>query len=213
MKKLSKRSIEYVLASLKILADNPYALLWELVEDFECNGHKISVKDSHQYQSVIIDNAYEHIGGNISITAYGKTYDDPLDYVKALLTDTLGKETESLDFGKGTKKEIREAIANKAQALKEDKTINIFNPGSIEYSKLEAAANLLSVFTGKKYYVDVTYFDHGQDWRWTTILKVDSSFGAIQVLTPKDQENILTADSATELGKAVDAVINKKPYI
>ena len=213
MKKLSKSSIDYVLASLKILADNPYALLWELVEDFECNGHKISVKDSTQYKCVVIDNAYQHIGGNISITAYGKTYDDPLDYIKALLTDTLGKETESMDFGKGTKKEIREAIANKAQVLKEDKTIKIFNPGSIEYSKLEAAANLLSLFTGKKYYVDETYFDFGQDWKWTTILKADSSFGAVQALTPKDQENILTADSATELGKAVDAVINKKPYI
>ena len=207
MKKLSKRSIDYVLDALKVLADNPYSLLWELTDDFECNGHEVSVKDSTQYQQAVIDGRYQHIGGNVSITAGGKTYRNPLDYVKDLLLDQVGKTTERIDFGTGTRKEIREAIAG-VSSLKEDKAIKVFSSGSPEYLRLEAAAGLLTAFTGKSHYVGETYFDYGQGWKWTTVLRESAEWGGVQVFMPKDQENVLNASNASELGKAVDKVIN-----
>jgi hypothetical protein len=68
------------------------------------------------------------------------------------------------------------------------------------------------LFTGKKYHVGETYFDYGQDWKWTTLLK-DSDYGSVQALTPAEQKMILSANTAQELGKAVDVVINRKPYV
>lgn len=205
-------SVDYVIDALKVLADNEYSLLWELVDDFECNGHKISVKSSNQFKSVIIDGVYQRIGGDVTIVANGKTYKDPLDYVRDILTDKKGAN-EMLDFGSGSEKEIREAIASKAgNKMNEDKTIRIFNRTDDEYQKLMAAATLLTLFKGKDCYVGETYFDYGQDWKWTTILEKDPTWGAVQVLTPKDQENIITANSAKELGDAVDKIIHKKPY-
>ena len=212
MKNISVKSVDYLLDSLKILADNPYALLWELVEDFKCNGHEISVKSSTQYQQIVIDHCYQHIGGIGSITSqYGVTYKNPLDYIRDLLTDNLAnaKETsakESLDFGKGTKKEIREALAQKV-SVNESNMIKIYSEGSDEYKKLEIAAQMMSLYSGKKYYVGVTYFDYGQDWKWTTILE-DSDLGG-QALYPKDYEDILFASNAAELGKAVQRVLDR----
>ena len=198
--------LEYALDALRILADNEYSLLWDLVEDFEVNGHKISVKSSNQFKSVIIDGKYEKIGGNMTIVANGKTYTDPIDYVRDLLKDPKNEnESETINFGSGSKKEIREAIANKASLMpvNESDTIKVFNRGSDEYEKLDAAAHLISAFTGKDFYVGETYFDYGQGWKWTTILGRD-----YQLLSPRDQENIVTAKNAQELGKAVDKVLN-----
>lgn len=201
-------SIDYVIDALKILADNEYSLLWDLTEDFEFNGHKISVKDSHQLKSVIIDGRYEYIGNDRTIVSqYGVTYHSGLDYVRDLLMDNLDKsKNESTNFGKGSIREIREAIAEKV-SLKEDKAIKIFNRGSDEYNKLEAAAMLLDTFTGKEHYVGETYFDYGQDWKWTTVLQTSKEWGGVQVLTPRAQEDIITASNAEQLGKAVDSVI------
>jgi hypothetical protein len=206
MKKV--HGIGYVMDALELLANNEYSLLWELTEDFEFNGHKISVKDSNQFKSVIIDGRYEYIGNDRTIVSqYGVTYRSGLLYVRDLLTNSLDKaKKESTDFGNGSISEIREAIAEKV-SLKEDKAIKIFNRGSDEYNKLEAAAQLLETFTGKEYYVGDTYFDLGQDWKWTTVLQTSEQWGGVQILTPKAQEDIITASNAEQLGKAVDSVI------
>ena len=120
------------------------------------------------------------------------------------------------DFGTGSKQEIREAIAGMSAnaVVNEDKTIRIFNKSDEEYKKLQVAANLLSLFDNVDYYVGETYFDYGQNWKWTTILKKNLGWGGnTQVLSPKDQENIIFADSLKALGDAVDKVLNKKPYV
>ena len=108
-----------------------------------------------------------------------------------------------LDFGTGTKKEIREAIA-KAQSLTEDRVIKVFSPGSDEYKKLEAAANLLTWLTGKQCYVGETYYDYGQGWKWTTVLQKDPSWGSVQLFTPKAQQMVIDAKTGKDLGEACD---------
>ena len=78
------KSIDRVLDMFRTLAENEYSLLWGMIEDFTCNGHEISVKDSHQFNHVIIDNAYYRIGGNVTIGVGDKTY-TPLEYIRIVL--------------------------------------------------------------------------------------------------------------------------------
>ena len=111
-----------------------------------------------------------------------------------------------IDFGSGSTKEIRNAIAN-SSSLNEDRTIAIFKPGSDEFEKLSVAAELLTLFSNNDYLVDETYFDYGQGWKWTTILKKDPEWGRVQVLTPRDQENILMARSPKELGEVCNKIL------
>lgn len=75
------------------------------------------------------------------------------------------------------------------------KYIKVFEPGSPEYVRLEAAADIMSAMSpnGWRYYVDVTWFDFGQGWKWTTIL-CDGAHDSYQALYPADQERILEAD-------------------
>lgn len=77
-------SFERVQEVFDALNANPYSALWDLIDDFEYNGHIIRIKDSHQLRQVIIDGVYEHIGGNITIEAKHVTY-KPMEYVRLLL--------------------------------------------------------------------------------------------------------------------------------
>ena len=110
-----------------------------------------------------------------------------------------------LDFGKGTKKEIREAIAKRS--LTED-TINVWSRGSDEYNRLEAAVVLLRIYRDCECHVGEVYFDAGQDWKWTTIIvdKSPGTSGSYHLLNPRDHELICRADSAAELGRVVDSL-------
>ena len=77
--------INWVLGTLKILADNQYSALWTLCDDIQCNGHVIKIKDSTQWKQVIIDNGYVALdGGPITVVAENKTY-EPMEYVRHLL--------------------------------------------------------------------------------------------------------------------------------
>lgn len=209
-------SVDYVCDALKVLADNEYSLLWDLVDDFECNGHKISVKDSSQFKSVIIDGVYQRIGGNTTIQDMdGTIYKDPLDYVRKLLST---KKTDESRFMADSKEEIRENLYKRAKGLDnlteaQDRVIRTFNKTDEAYKNLEAAAALMHRFTGKDYHIGDTYFDYGQGWKWTTILEDSSDWGGVQVLYPKAQEEIIFANSATDLGKAVDGwIAHHKKY-
>ena len=64
-----------------------------------------------------------------------------------------------------------------------------------EYDKLRRAAHILTGLSpnGYKYTVGETYFDFGQDWKWTTILCDGGSFGGYQALSPANQEEIILA--------------------
>lgn len=70
----------------------------------------------------------------------------------------------------------------------------VFEPDSTEYKRLEAAAAFIQAETRKKCKVDITYFDHGQNWKWSTILLFDTNVFQkgiwVQILTPRWQEAI-----------------------
>ena len=71
--------------------------------------------------------------------------------------------------------------------------LNVFIEGSKEYQRLAAAAATIQSFTGKQCKIDMTYFDYGQNWTYTTIL-AESGLQVsklYQVLNPKQQLNIV----------------------
>lgn len=83
--------------------------------------------------------------------------------------------------------------------------IRKYAPGTEEYERLEKAAEILTLISPnrKRYYVGDTYFDFGQDWMWTTILREDKDWGDSQALTPRDYEKILTGNILTALNDIV----------
>lgn len=79
-----------------------------------------------------------------------------------------------------------------------DRYITIFNPESEEYKILQAFAKRLSESSSTiDFRVEDTYFDVGQDWKWTTIIahRRDMDPGSVlaswQALSSKDQTNII----------------------
>lgn len=79
------------------------------------------------------------------------------------------------------------------------------------HRKMESIAAMLELRSPRKciYTVGETYFDYGQDWRWTTILREDPVWGSVQVLTPRDLEMIAEADDTAEsLRKVVEFIVN-----
>lgn len=85
-------------------------------------------------------------------------------------------------------------------------------PNTSEFEKLEAAAAMLEAFSpnGAWYTVENVYFDYGQDWMWTTICR--SRYRECQVLSPRDWELIITAETPAELAEAVEVVRNDKYF-
>lgn len=75
-------------------------------------------------------------------------------------------------------------------------TIRIYIPGDVEYQRLQDAADELTRIspTGTRYRVDVTYFDLGQGWRWTTLIATRPDGQHYQALCPRDHEKIVTSD-------------------
>ena len=69
----------------EILAENEYSLLWELVEDFTCNGHEVSVKSSCQFKHVIIDGISVSINPNQHIQVGNMKFDNGIDFAMYVL--------------------------------------------------------------------------------------------------------------------------------
>ena len=78
---MKKMSIKSALNIFKVLADNEYSLIWEVVEDFEVNGHVVSVQRSNRRKHVIIDNTYVSIEENVT-THVGDNRYEGLEYVE-----------------------------------------------------------------------------------------------------------------------------------
>lgn len=78
-----------------------------------------------------------------------------------------------------------------------DKFIRTFTPDTPEYNRLACAAQILTAVSPRKftYKVEVTYFDFGQNWLWTTIIAYRPDGESYQALYPADQEAILTTDN------------------
>jgi hypothetical protein len=79
--------------------------------------------------------------------------------------------------------------------------ITRYSKDSDEYKKLQAFCNRINNYYSDgsvNCYVDDTYFDYGQDWKWTTVI-VSSVKGDSYQISPADQEAILIgADAKVE---------------
>lgn len=86
-----------------------------------------------------------------------------------------------------------------------------------EYKKLEKAARLFNDIAEEvdtdytNFEVGETYFDYGQNWMWTTILcKSKNSGYGVQILSPRDQEDILNSTSTRELVNIIERILTRK---
>lgn len=118
-----------------------------------------------------------------------------------------------------TLQEVRSSIANR-NCLNESKLqegyIKVYDKDTSEYKKLSIACDELNRIANEKYNgvfyftIEETYFDYGQDWKWTTIIAHNTQETGImaswQALTPRDQEDIITDNYMQEV---IDKVINK----
>lgn len=90
-----------------------------------------------------------------------------------------------------------EECMNTSNKLNEssDFAIDTFSSFSPEYAKLSAICILLNSMSPNKinYRVEDTYFDYGQDWRWTTIIAHRNNGDSWQAIYPAMQERILLA--------------------
>ena len=89
--------------------------------------------------------------------------------------------------------------------------IKVFGADAPERDKLNRVAHILTGLSprGYHYRVGETYFDFGQDWKWTTILCDGGSFGGYQALNPREQEDIILADVA-ELPRIAQEILSDK---
>ena len=88
--------------------------------------------------------------------------------------------------------------------------IRTYAPDTDEYARLKTASVVLTAVSPKHitYTVEDTYFDFGQDWMWTTI--IDSR--DVQILSPRDWEEVVLATTADELLDAVKNIMNDKYF-
>ena len=85
-------------------------------------------------------------------------------------------------------------------------SIRVFSPDDREYKLLSCAAQAMTVLSpnGFRYYVGETYFDLGQDWKWTTILcHRPGDDWDFQAINPALQKMIVTARDIMTIGAAV----------
>lgn len=92
----------------------------------------------------------------------------------------------------------------------------ILEPKSVEASNLKIAAIMLTKFDqfNRAYTVENTYFDFGQNWKWTTIIaylpKTDkhTSFkDSYQALNPKEWDKVVSAKTADNLMSVISALL------
>ena len=94
--------------------------------------------------------------------------------------------------------------------------IKVYDEGSKEYELLEKAALILTFKSPKryKYFVGETFFDYGQNWKWTTVLCYTGEHGVLdtyQALNPREQEEICLSDGSLEsIVKIVDGILSDK---
>lgn len=78
------------------------------------------------------------------------------------------------------------------------------------YKNMEAVCGILNALckTDTVYTVGVTYFDFGQDWKWTTII---NSHGT-QILSPREWEEIEKALTIADLAFITENIRNGKYF-
>ena len=84
-------------------------------------------------------------------------------------------------------------------------TIRIYRKDENAYKMLEKACMILTATsaTNTTYMVEETYFDFGQDWKWTTIIAHRPDGTSYQALCPRDHEKIIFS---TDLLKTITEI-------
>jgi hypothetical protein len=84
---------------------------------------------------------------------------------------------------------------------------------SREWRNLQAVAKLLEAESpnGATYDVREVYFDLGQDWMWTTIVR--RGFYDCQVLCPRDWNSILAATSISDLANLAELIREEPDFL
>ena len=88
-------------------------------------------------------------------------------------------------------------------------SIKLFACDSKERENLSKAAAILTAISPNKvkYSVIETYFDFGQDWKWTTLLAVRPDGAEYQALSPLFHEMIVSSD---DILNTINTVVNHK---
>ena len=88
----------------------------------------------------------------------------------------------------------------------------VISPNTSEFEKLEAAAAMLEAYSPNNavYCVEDVYFDFGQNWMWTTICR--RGYNECQVLSPRDWELVITAETPAEIAEAVEVIRSDKYF-
>ena len=89
-------------------------------------------------------------------------------------------------------------------------TERILNREEQAYKNMVAVCGILNALckTDTVYTVGVTYLDFGQDWKWTTILNNKG----VQVLNPREWEEIALAETSSDLAHIVDGIRGDKYF-
>ena len=82
--------------------------------------------------------------------------------------------------------------------------ITVFNTNDIEYDRLQTFANIVNnemerAHNNTRVYVKETYFDFGQDWKYSALITYKSENDHWQSLCPRDWEMVADADSMAHL--------------
>lgn len=91
----------------------------------------------------------------------------------------------------------------------------ILVPDSEEYFKLQATCKIFEDLTEDMHFrVDETYFDAGQDWKWTTIIAYnDRDGGSWQALNPRDWNELLLCSSNVEIRGICKEIMSRYPSL
>lgn len=99
-------------------------------------------------------------------------------------------------------------------------TERVLNPNNREdeklYARMEVVASILTAYSPNEmfYLVGNTYFDKGQNWRWTTIIGYETKQDKThQILDPRDWQNIMEADTRKKLYKAIEEIIDDRFFV
>lgn len=156
---------------------------------------KINIRESLSKRDLISDNKYDLRNTYDSLNLSNKQ--------KARIAEAL--------YNNKPNKYIYSLLNNK---LNENMFIDEFSRYSEEYEKLDRVSTFLTAMSPNKYYYYVgnTYFDFGQDWKWTTILAKTPRGDSYQALNPRQQEDILLATSDEELEEIAKQIL-KNSYV
>lgn len=91
--------------------------------------------------------------------------------------------------------------------------LKVFPPDSIEFQQLQMAAILLNqMCTDRQFHVQVTYYDFGQHWLYTTLIAMNTDTQTTyQALQPNEQEILVTEQPISPKWQAtIQAIVHHK---